>query len=307
MSGASPSAPAPTMLVIGDSVVWGQGLLERDKFSSKVLSALQQNVPNLTIQGHAHSGASVVTEDDSSDVPAPGEVPRTKPTILAQCNAFTGDPDSVQAVLLDGGINDVRLDRILSPFTTQKQLDNLIEQCCYIDMTKLLIQVATKFSSPDCRIMVVAYYPILSNDSEMSWIPQLLTVLGHDVAKEVSFRAQGLPLSNPVDLALRFWTQSDAALQAAVDEVNANVGANRITFVSPGYGPQNSLFAQDPWLWELELDLSATDPVRDAREQACKQIDLDFPDCVICPRASVGHPNVTGAQKYADAILRALA
>jgi hypothetical protein len=155
----------------------------------------------------------------------------------------------------DGGINDVKIERLLSPFTSLDQLESLVEQCCYRDMVTLLTEVAAKFNAADCRIIVVGYYPILSDDSNPLALPRLLTALGHDFSKERALRAQGFPLSDPVELSLLFWTCSDTALKHAVTDVNAGAGTNCISFVSPGFGPKNSVFASEPWLWELGFDL----------------------------------------------------
>ena len=304
--GGSPRAPtsAPIFFVPGDSVVWGQGLLERDKFYCKVFAAFQGKNPNGVLVCAAHSGAAIDTDDGSPNEPVPGEIPRTKPTIRQQCDSFTGDPNAVRLILLDGGINDVKVEKIISPFTSSDALHRALELYCYVHMTTLLTTLAGKFAHPDCNIIVVGYYPIISEASNPLNVPRLLEALGHDFNIAQTLTGRGFILSDPVDLALQFWHESDEALQRAVDQAN-QIARNRVTFVSPGFTPDNSLFAPASCLWELNMDLSAQDPMRAPREQQCQQYD-PFPQSVICARASVGHPNLAGAQKYADAILRVL-
>ncbi len=80
-------------------------------------------------------------------------------------------------------------------------------------------------------------------------------------------------------------------------------------FVDPGFTEENAAFASEPWLWGLNNDLTPQDEVAGPRRGAC---DAAIPRHEglareQCYRASAGHPNVTGARKYADAILQAMA
>ena len=111
-----------------------------------------------------------------------------------------------------------------------------------------------------------------------------------------------------VDRCLVFWRESTDCLQRAVDETNAALTAPRIVLVDPGFTEDNAMFAGDPWLWGLNSDLSPQDEVVDARHGAC-DVAIPWFDGFAreqCYRASAGHPNVKGAQRYADAILQAI-
>ena len=109
---------------------------------------------------------------------------------------------------------------------------------------------------------------------------------------------------------MQFWHESTAALTGAVAEVNAPLPQPRIALADPGFTEDNAVFAGTPWLFGLTNDvvLSPQDEMMAERRAAC---DLVFPDTDWgarwqCYRASAGHPNVTGARRYADAILSAL-
>ena len=114
---ASPRDDPLQMLVLGDSIMWGQGLREDEKFSSRVKCWLQEKT-NREVRVHveAHSGAVI------SVVPArrrarpsrrcSGEVNPTTPTINEQLD----QRDSVlrrrtahrpSLILMNGCINDV--------------------------------------------------------------------------------------------------------------------------------------------------------------------------------------------------------
>src|SRR5688500_464062 len=62
-----PSSAAPLrMLVLGDSIMWGQGLREEEKFSSRVKCWLQEKT-NREVKVHveAHSGAVISAESEA--------------------------------------------------------------------------------------------------------------------------------------------------------------------------------------------------------------------------------------------------
>src|SRR5947199_1451967 len=109
--------PDPFRIVcIGDSVVWGQGLLETEKFDSMVREALTRFLSGVTLEKTAHSGA-VIGVSGAMGNPAPGEVPESRLSIIEQCDGFTNSPETVDLVLMDGGINDVGVSNILNPFS----------------------------------------------------------------------------------------------------------------------------------------------------------------------------------------------
>jgi hypothetical protein len=74
----------------------------------------------------AHSGATIGVGDTETADPVDGEVPTSYPTILQQCDLFTGLRDKVDLVLMDGGMNDVDVTTILNPFNPAN-LDELLE------------------------------------------------------------------------------------------------------------------------------------------------------------------------------------
>jgi hypothetical protein len=67
------------------------------------------------------------------------------------------------------------------------------------------------------------------------------------------------------------------------------------------------MFAAKPYLFGINVDLSPQDPeeIVKGRFAACDEHapKLDPLERFGCPRASVGHPNPEGAQRYAEAIL----
>src|SRR5437660_711539 len=86
------------LLVLGDSITWGQGLKEEHKFSYLVGDWLcqkrnQQACRDQTLQAgvqihvEAHSGATIFKDQDRDTTitdRSPGEVPHRNPTVVAQ-------------------------------------------------------------------------------------------------------------------------------------------------------------------------------------------------------------------------------
>jgi len=292
------------MVVLGDSVPWGQGLVPAHKFASLVAQAGGCAAPPEFI---AHSGAVIGVGRADAPGALSQEIPYSYPTILAQCAGFNDNPSTVDLVLIDGGINDVNIRTILNPLTSFTALGDLTKLHCYSDMVQLLTAAAAKFPNPNTKIVVTSYFPILSTKSDPLRIPDLLTL--HAIAVPEVLDATPI-IGKIVSLCLQFWHDSEMWLGKAVADTNAALGGNRIRFAVPQFTEQNSVFAPDAWLWGVNLDLSPQDEVSATRIPACDLFYKDKPEdllaCLECHRASAGHPNVSGASEFADAITQCL-
>jgi lysophospholipase L1-like esterase len=293
------------ILTLGDSVTWGQGLLDTHKFDR--LYAGQSLLPRL-----AHSGAIIGAETDSSNQKEYPELPVPYPSLWQQITAVT-DWSDVDLVIVNGGINDVSLTRILNPWIAADHISDLTRQFCQGEMTKLLGRLASKLVKPGARIAVVGYYPILSGESnfENEKQPRILMemngVATSSAAIERTFDVTTL-VPQIVTNCLAFWTASTVSLKAAVDKVNADLGVTKCSFVDTTFSETNALWAADPLLWELSATLDAEDEVTELRDRACdaRYGDLahipEWGQWYQCDRASVGHPNVRGAARVAVAL-----
>ena len=296
------------LVTLGDSVHWGQGLRLEHKLHWLVDAEVRKTHPGMVHDFFAHSGAIIGVGATVKRQRVDGEVPIAYPTLIEQVEAFVEDPAGVIAVLVNGGINDVDIRNILNPFVSPTTLRDLVEEHCYDSMRVLLELVVDRFDDPATRVIVTPYYPVLSPLSKPFGIPWLLS-------------SEGLALPPGADLVtgtnivvakcMQFWHESTAALTRAVAEVNAPLPQPRITLVDPGFTENNAVFAGVPWLFGLANDaiLSPQDEVIHERRVAC---DAAYPPAdwgarFQCYRASAGHPNATGARRYADAILAALA
>jgi lysophospholipase L1-like esterase len=291
---------------LGDSIIWGQGLLPSEKFNTLVQQALLPKYPGgVTLESAAHSGA-VIGATGSSGTAQVGEVPASRLSIIEQCDAYNNAPDGVDLVLMDGGINDVGVASILNPFALIPRLDQRVKHACHDGMLVLLKKAIAKFSKPTCKILVTGYYPILSAQSDPLGAIRLLSLFGIAIPP---FLDRDLDFINPVlDRCEAFYKDSNQQLKQAV----VDAGDPRVTFIPTGFTDANSVFVPGTsLLWGLDLDddLSPLDPVADVRHPLCDIAHADpaqILDREQCYRASAGHPNVQGAVQISKQILAAL-
>jgi hypothetical protein len=313
------------LLVLGDSIQWGQGLREAEKFHSLVEAELRARNPGLDVRKTvlAHSGA--VIGKDNSTVADPltvgpvGEVPTSYPTILQQCDprvAYRGPrPEDVHLILVDGGINDVAIGTILNPATTAQVLAAQVRRFCYDDFKRLLVDLR-RFTN--ARVVVTGYYPIVGPWSNPLLIHALiiglggatgLGAIGAIVGGILAEWARAQVIAN----CQAFADQSGTWLYRAVAEERAAPGGNpRISVVLPtdwGLDFQHCALTEHPWIFGTEQTVVPQDGVAGDRQIACAAaigVPYHGVDGFVCERASMGHPNPEGARAYARGILTQL-
>jgi len=288
-----------SVVVFGDSVTWGQGFFPNQKFAKHVADAL-----GAELRLHAHSGAVIGVNNHESGS-CPPEAPRHTPTILQQLASNTDDPDEATLILLDGGINDISVQYILSPFTSDQGLKAKVERYCFEDMLTLLRAAIARFQNPRTNIIVTSYFPIFSPQSDFH---RVLEYLSHGLfiapppammarAEEERFAIRS------VELAMLFWQESRKQLRAAVDATRTD----RVRFADVPFTEANAMFAPEPWLFNVHLEgleLKPEDPVATSRREDCERCHPNNPfDRSACDIASAGHPNFFGAEAFAKTIL----
>ncbi len=294
-SGARPALRIPSrpfnMLAFGDSIMWGQGLTENQKFATLVKDWVTANMLGrpVTFENFAHSGARVMPNAAFDAVaPSPGEVPAKYPSVHKQLHraidSLKVPPSEIDLLLLNGGINDIGVMSILSPFASSGSISDLTRDSITNHMNYLLPAAAGLF--PNAKIIVPGYFPIITDDSSTYEVTALLALL--------------LPLVPWVKSQLiancgAFFTESDAGLRAAVAAQNGRT-PNRCVFADPGFSRYNGYGASQRCLFNIK----ESDPMVVARNDSCvaagQGLDLT------CTSASMGHPNVNGAIKYANAM-----
>lgn len=315
--------------VLGDSITWGNGLREQDKFTTRVIAQVEQH-SGMTpvVQCFAQSGAFITRSplDRRCEFGCLGEVPTADFSILHQVESVER-PELVRLVILDGCINDLSFGRIIDPETDENELSQLTQYFCEDLMRELLR--AARARMPNAWIVVAGYYPIVSPDSDLFSIAQYtatqltfgpgrgrVDVTAEQLADARAFRDQ-----SALQSAL-FHSESAAAMQRAVAAVQAeNEAAPPVLFVDPAFEPENSVFATRSFLWATtahtplleqlseilrpSTNIFPEDDTLGLRLSRCVQPDaIDGP--FFCLYVSVGHPNVAGAARYTERILESL-
>lgn len=288
-----------TLLVLGDSVVWGQGLAYEHKTASILARHLGAEMNMM-----AHSGAKIGIRDSYTVTMPSREVPCFFPTILQQLQGFNGDPSSVKWVLMNGGINDVEVQRVFNPMIPQFELELHTRNYCGRDVLTILQQMTHKF--PNALVLVLGYYPALSHLSRAEGVESLYSLV-HGV-KFAPLSDAHLFRAELVEHCLRFWKLSTGLFRSSVEHVNREAGSKRTIFVDSGLEEVNSAYAPHSMLWELDLSDPdrAPDEVVHERLVACELVgaaELQKKQCLL---SAVGHPNVTGAARMAERCVLAL-
>jgi hypothetical protein len=295
------------MAVLGDSVAWGQGLLDGHKYAN-LLQARMGGPSEVELAMPAHSGATIGITFAGEQRSWNGEVPKDTPTVVTQLDLIP-DPSTIDLVLVNGGINDVNVRRILDPLTRSSDLRSLTWQACHVDMKKLLGKAIGRFGKPTCRFIVTGYYPILSAESDplLKGENELLDLfLGHHGLGFPIRLDKGPIVEHIIKLCITFWQESSRALSQAVADAAREFGfPSRMAFVPCPFTEQNALFAGTPMLFGFGPDGGPQDEVIGGRAGTCKIAYpdlLELPSFEMCRYASVGHPNPQGALAIADAV-----
>lgn len=289
-----------SLLVIGDSIIWGQGLAREHKIASILARHLGVELMML-----AHSGAKIGIRDSYTVTMPSAEVPCFFPTILQQLQEFKGDPASVEWVLMNGGINDVEVQRVFNPMIPLYELELHIRNYCGRDLLAILQLATQKF--PDARIIVLGYYPVLSHLSRAEGVESLYSLV-HGVKFAPLFHAD-LFRNQLVEHCLRFWKLSTGLFRSAVEQVNRAARSKRATFVDSGFSETNAAYAPESLLWECESNdpARAPDEAVGERRMAFELVDGGDLQKNQVLLSAVGHPNVAGAARMAEQCVRAIA
>lgn len=311
-----------TVITFGESVAWGQGLRHTEKFPS-IIHEKRSDRPCGTLDKDlikARSGAVVegATQSPlSPDINRWGrhEVPRGAPTITEQVKSYPerNDPslESVDVVVVVGGINDVGVNTILDPDTGYQELRRRTDRDLYDNMRELLSTVVEKFSGTE--VLVGGFYPLLTDASDPPQLEVFEEALGLEEMDPEDYPLVG-PIWDKIKAQAEFFHRYQLwLLSRAVAEVNELNLDTLISFVHPGFAPENSIWGAHTMAFG-PLD---EDPARNVRVPACHRAHgtnafysgtpfevLFNTELVRCEIASTGHPNQEGARRYAETALR---
>ena len=161
-----PAVRQLNLLVLGDSIMWGQGLIEQHKAWYQVKTWLKENTGRDVRENvEAHSGAVVGVNDVpwSNDARPDGEVSSAVPTVnheLDRALRSYASPSQVDLVLVDGCINDVDIRNLLNAANSGDDVKRMATEKCGMPMQALIGRVVNSF--PSAHVIVTGYFPIIS-------------------------------------------------------------------------------------------------------------------------------------------------
>src|SRR5262245_59563436 len=170
------------LLVVGDSLIWGQGLPEKDKIFTHVANWLREGAfgraQKVDVKVKAHSGSTLKFHPDEAEAYRKAgrdetfyykpEVNVSFPSTWKQIEVAASEykaegKNGADLILLSGCITDITVSKVLDPKGNDEQLKQWAKKYCHDDMLELLEQAARLH--PGAAIAVVGYFPMISPKS----------------------------------------------------------------------------------------------------------------------------------------------
>lgn len=326
------------LLIVGDSVIWGQGLEEKDKFYTITAEWLRNEAfgkpREVNLKVKAHSGSTLKFHpDDAEKYKKAGrnETDVFKPEVnvgfpsswkqieVASDEYRTAGKSGADLIMICGGITDITTSRVFNPKGNDDELRSEIKRYCRDDMYDVLDLAATKH--PEAKLAVIGYFPAISSSSTKSkilnaWLEALgfprglKAFVNNPLVRPIAFNGlakRGIERS-------RIWLEeSNRNLEAAVNAINEKHRSKRAAFVRTPLKDENAAEAPNTKLFRMGkngivADAVAHERIKDCREALPKlknSTGIDYP-VRLCEVAAVGHPDPAGARAYAEAIKSAV-
>ncbi len=332
------SAKPFEFLVVGDSLIWGQGLEQKDKIFTHVANWLRDGglgtARKVETKVKAHSGSTLKFHADEAEAYRKAgrdetfyykpEVNVSFPSTWKQLEVASSEykaagKTGADLILLSGCITDITVAKVLDPKGKDDLLGQWTKKYCHDDMLELLEHAARLH--PEAVIAVVGYFPMISPNSNgtrlfNSWLEARGTsrpakwMMNNPLMRKLYFQKVG----NKAIARSRLWLEeSNKSLQAAVDDFNKKAGSTRSVFVRSPLTEENSVEAPNTLLFRMGKRAIPEDPVFLERKADC---DAALPELKrstgliysvrFCEVAGVGHPNPAGARAYSDAVISTL-
>jgi lysophospholipase L1-like esterase len=341
---AQPLAKAPlsprelNLLVLGDSVLWGQGLKEENK-SWYLIKRWLEETDGVRVREkvEAHAGAVIGTVGNAPPrtLTLYGEIGSAWPTLHDQIDdalkAFP-DPAQVDLVLVNGCINDVNARRFLNAANTPDGIQALAQEKCGTPVEKLLTRIAETF--PNAHIIACGYYPVISEKTPRDLFMRALAKRFYAPLEPNGPKLTEKELLARLSIVSTAWYEaSNRWIMEAVAKVSARLSLTgsrqRVLFAKVPFAPEHAFAARDSRLWGFNastlrklaavvtlgwVGLHTNDEVHDQRSSVCREFFRKSrgeteaqkrareDQLMVCRLAAIAHPNRKGAAMYAEAM-----
>ena len=336
------SAERPlNLLVLGDSILWGQGLKEEHKAWHQVETWLEQTTSReVRAKIEAHSGAVIGStgDPDNSTVWIDGEINRAVPTVNEQIDHALrsySDRSQVDLVLVDGCINDIDARRLLNASNTPAGIRELAQAKCGAPVAALLERIAASF--PNAHVIITGYYPIVSEKTSNDLFMRALNRRLYTPAPRAPHKSDKELRRQLIDISKEWYQSSNKKLAEAARAVDAKLSAGgsrqRILFAEVQFLPDYAFGSHASRLWGFDasplrkllvilafgrVSIRTNDETRSQRAESCevlfKRPEGETTDqkktrewrLMLCKLAALGHPNRKGSGMYVEAITNQL-
>lgn len=327
------------LLVVGDSLIFGQGLEEKDKFYTLTADWLRREAfgqpREVNLKVKAHSGGTLKFHPDEAEkykkigrdetYPFKPEVNVGFPSSWKQIEVAADEyraagRDGADLIMICSGITDITTSKVYNPKGNDDELRADIKRYCLDDMYDVIEHAAE--NNPNARIAVIGYYQAISSKTTNSkiinaWLealsfPRPLKIFANNpIGRAIYFNK----LKNRAVERAKIWQEeSSRCYKAAVDKLNQKLGAQRAVFIASPLTEDHAAEAPNTKLFRMGKGGIPKDPMARSRIKDCndalpklkQETGIDYP-VRLCEIAAVGHPDPAGARMYADAIKAALA
>lgn len=335
---AARQRPSLDFLIVGDSLIWGQGLEEKDKFYSLTADWLRREAfgreKNVDLKVKAHSGSTLKLHPDVAEKFKKAgreetfylhpEVNVGFPSTWKQIEVAADEYKAsgkrgADLIMLSGGITDITVAKVLDPFGDNKDLPPLIERYCRDDMYDVLEHAISKH--PDASIVVIGYFPMVSKASSQrrllnSWLESmdfpggLKPLANNPVSRKLFFTRIR---KKATERSRIFIDLSNKYFQTTIARFNQK-HPGRAVFVRSPITEAESYEADKTLLFRMGKDGIPEDSLALRRSAECnrslpelkKTTGVDHP-VRFCEIAGVGHPDPAGSRAYFDEIRNVIA
>ncbi|MGE3465643.1 MAG: hypothetical protein AB7J13_01815 [Pyrinomonadaceae bacterium] len=326
------------LLVVGDSLIWGQGLNEQDKFYSLTADWLRSRAfgkpRQVDVKVKAHSGSTLkFHQDEAEKYDKAGrketfyydpEVNVAFPSSWKQIEV-AGDEyraagkEGADLIMISGGITDISTKRVFDLKGDDGVFRDEIKKYCLDDMYDVLKHAVA--IHPNAQLAVIGYFPAITTHSMGSkvlnaWLeilsfPRALKFLANNpIYRKLLF---GKQKKRAIVRSQIWYEESNRNFQLAVDRINAEFGPSRAVFVQSPLTEDNAAEAPNTMLFRMGKGGVVTDPKARERVRACRSAlpelkrstGIDY-SVRLCEIAAIGHPDPAGARAYASVIESAL-
>ncbi len=324
------------MLVLGDSVLWGEGLKTEHKSWYQVKTWLEANTGRVVIERiEAHSGAVIEAKDATESMTAEdGEVNLASPTVSQQTDRalrhYT-DGSKVDLVLVNGCANDIGSQNLLNAAITTDEIRRLTEAKCGPPIENLLRKITSSFAS--AHVIITGYYSFFSEKTRNDFFMRAMARRFFKDNPGAPKMSSKITLERLTANSKEWYEASNRSIAAAVAKVNAELGLRdsrpRVVFAQIHFLPEHSFKAPETRLWGFNpspfkrllvllsfgrVQLETNDERRKQRNRSCDEFyrrqASDTRDQkkdrenrrLTCRYAALGHPNRKGAIFYAQEI-----